>query len=407
MKIYLSSFIKKIQFNKMEFETIDLAQWKALVNAQLKKGTIEDYDQIIPENILMEPYDDEQNLSKESSFSSNPIWLSDVKFQNPYSQKYIGKINAFLTTLTHQGIVEVNSLKECMEIEENFENNEFQYWVDLFYQFETQEDHLLDMDAQTSIYDTISEDVVAKVKWVIDIVLPENSGAAYTTQLSIALAKLNELVAHFSPVVLSNIVFKIAVGTDFLTEIAKIKALRLVFNSYCSYFGVEASIQIMAESTERNKTSKKSENNLIRSSIETSAAIIGGVEMIKFAPYTDEKEADWANDVSLKQGIIATQEAILQFFDDAMAGSYMIEKMSKKIAEESWSEFQEIEKNQGYRLDFNRINEKVQSQLTKWIEKVNDKKIVIIGVNEFNEGPFQLIKIPKKSKVFQPFKLSL
>ncbi|MBQ0151531.1 MAG: methylmalonyl-CoA mutase, partial [Chryseobacterium sp.] len=179
--------------------------------------------------------------------------------------------------------------------------------------------------------------------------------------------------------------FKIAIGGNYFFEMAKVRALKLVFNQLTKEYGLDEIPYIFAETSLRNKSLVDAENNLIRSTLELASAMIGGADAIYSNNYQISKTTDLSEEISFKQQIVLAYESIINVFDDASNGSFYIEDVTKQIAEKSWAYFIEIEEAGGYieSLKSGKIQLQIYQQAIAeqcWVE---EGKIKLIGVNMY------------------------
>ncbi|MCD1117029.1 methylmalonyl-CoA mutase family protein [Chryseobacterium turcicum] len=217
----------------------------------------------------------------------------------------------------------------------------------------------------------------------VDISLHQNAGAAIYQQLGIALAKTKELVEVYGAEIINKLIFRIAIGGNYFFEMAKVRALKLVFNQLTKEYGLDEIPYIFAETSLRNKAISDSENNLIRSTLELASAMIGGADAVYSTNYLVEKSTDNSEEISFKQQIVLAYESIINVFEDASNGSYYLENITNQIADKSWTYFVEIEEKGGYLellkqgfIQKNIYDHAVEEQ--KWVE---EGKIKLIGVN--------------------------
>ncbi|WP_312076108.1 methylmalonyl-CoA mutase family protein [Chryseobacterium sp.] len=217
----------------------------------------------------------------------------------------------------------------------------------------------------------------------IDIALHQNSGASISQQLGIALAKAKELTEIYGTEILEKLIFKLAVGGNYFFEMAKIRAFKILFNQLSKEFNLNLTPYIFAETSLRNKSVSDSENNLIRSTLELAAAMIGGADAVYSNNYQIGNSTDNSEEISFKQQIVLAYESIINVFEDASNGSYYVEDITKQIAEKSWTYFVETEENGGYlellkqgNIQKDIFDHAIEEQ--KWVE---EGKIKLIGVN--------------------------
>ena len=217
----------------------------------------------------------------------------------------------------------------------------------------------------------------------IDVSLHQNSGAAIYQQLGIALGKAKDLTELFGPEVLDKLVFRFAVGGNYFFEIAKLRAFKLLFNQLSKEFGMDSIPYIFAESSLRNKSKNDPENNLIRSTVELSAAMIGGADAVFSNNYKLDEGNSLSEEISFKQQIVLAYESIINVFDDAANGSYFVEEITQQFADKAWQFFLETEEEGGYcaMLKNGVMQKKIFDQAVaeqKWVE---EGRIKLIGVN--------------------------
>lgn len=219
----------------------------------------------------------------------------------------------------------------------------------------------------------------------IDISAHQNAGASIVQQIAIALTKAKELAEVFGADIFSKIIIKTAIGGQYFFEMAKIRALKLVFNQLSKEFGVDKIPYLFAETSQRNKAKNDEENNLIRSTLELSAAMIGGADAVFTNDYKVEKSNELSQEISYKQQIVLAYESIINVFEDAGNGSYFVEDITQQFAEKSWNLFLEIEEKGGYIecLKNNAIQKMIYKQAVQEQNWVEEGKIKLIGVNMY------------------------
>ncbi|WP_374458954.1 methylmalonyl-CoA mutase family protein [Chryseobacterium taeanense] len=241
-------------------------------------------------------------------------------------------------------------------------------------------------EKESIINDQLVKELLAKQfkrNICVDISLHQNAGASIYQQLGIALAKTKELVELYGEGILNKLIFRIAIGGNYFFEMAKLRAFKLVFNQLSKEYQLDEIPYIFAETSLRNKAVADHENNLIRSTLELASAMIGGADAVFSNNYLVGKATENSEEISFKQQIVLAYESIINVFEDASNGSYLVEDLTRQIAEKAWAYFVEIEEGGGYlALMKQKIIQKqvydhaVEEQ--KWVE---EGKIKLIGVN--------------------------
>ena len=207
----------------------------------------------------------------------------------------------------------------------------------------------------------------AKRKIGVDISIYQNAGASIVQQLAIALLKIKELTELYGEEVFEQVIFRVAVGSQYFLEIAKIRALKILISQLSKEYSKEAIPYIFAETSLRNKSLNDPENNLIRSTLELASAMIGGADAVYANDYKLSETSSVSEEISFKQQIVLAYESIINVFEDATAGSFFVEDATKDIAERAWELFLELEKNGGYisNLESGKIQKLVYDQAIK------------------------------------------
>lgn len=352
-----------------------IQDWEKLVQKQLKTEDI--YEILSKENlekIVVKPYYD--SVSK--PLQNLPKVEESTHLVSPYHESSEENVFAFLLENNVEGLSEkvifVNNkdLSEHILIEE--ENRYFSL-IDVF-----SEDQNGEIDQQLA-KELLEKDFERNI--AIDISLHQNSGASISQQLAFALGKTKDLAEIFGSEILNKIIFRFAIGGNYFFEIAKIRAFKLLFNQFSKEFGLDEIPYIFAETSLRNKSISDAENNLIRSTLELSAAMIGGADAVFCNDYKIKSSTTLSEEISFKQQIVLAYESIINVFDDAGNGSYYIENITQQFAEKSWKLFLEIENSGGYseNLKSGKIQRNIYSQAIEEQNWVEQGRLKLIGVN--------------------------
>ncbi|WP_276878675.1 methylmalonyl-CoA mutase family protein [Chryseobacterium joostei] len=241
-------------------------------------------------------------------------------------------------------------------------------------------------EKEGSIDDQLAKELLAKGfkrSICIDISLHQNAGAAIYQQLGIALAKTKELVEAYGPEILNKLIFKIAIGGNYFFEMAKLRAFKMVFNQLSKEYNLDEVPYIFTETSFRNKAISDNENNLIRSTLELAAAMIGGADAVYTNNYLVSRSTDNSEEISFKQQIVLAYESIINVFEDASNGSYYVEDITQQIADKSWALFVEMEDAGGYLelLKQGIVQKKIYEHAVQEQQWIEEGRIKLIGVN--------------------------
>jgi len=209
---------------------------------------------------------------------------------------------------------------------------------------------------------------------------------------------------------ISRFAFKFAVGSQLFTEIAKLRAARLIFSKVIQAYdidyilhdlmihGVQA-MPIAATTSRYTKTFYDPWVNILRTTTEAFAAVVGGCDTLIVSPYDTlaGNPDNFAIRIAKNQQLILREEAHLNYVQDAAGGSYYVEALTNEIAKKAWDFFLEIEKEGGIikALQSGLIASKIQKSHEFRLNNAETRKDAIIGTSTF---PNLSEKRPSKRK---------
>ncbi len=225
----------------------------------------------------------------------------------------------------------------------------------------------------------------------VDATLYQNAGATIPQELAYALAHANEYLHHFLQIGKTpenfEIQFLISQGSNYFFEIAKIRALRILYASLASEYKVPESCQILAQPTKRDKTLYDYNLNLLRTTTQSMSAILGGANAIYNSPYDTifHKNNEFGDRIARNQLLVLKNESYLDKVSNAAEGSYYIESLTTQFSEKALEIFKEIEAGGGFlkQLKEGVIQRKITESANKEQEQFNKGVLILIGTNKF------------------------
>ncbi len=354
-----------------------LQDWENLVQKQLKSEEI--YEVLTKENIeniQIKPY----YQSGSTVVEVLPKSAESTHLVSNFDEKADENVLAFML---HQNVENLSGKalfinnKELNEHLSPTEENTYFSLIDIFKD-----------QAETAADEQLGKELLAKSfekQICVDVALHQNAGASMAQQLALALLKAKELAEIFGTEVLKTLVFRIAIGSNYFFEIAKIRALKLVINQLSKEYDLDEIPFIFAETSLRNKAKNDAENNLIRATLELSAAMIGGADAVYSNSYLIEESTALADEISFKQQLVLAYESILNVFDDSASGSYLVEDITAQLAKNAWALFVELEEKGGYctQIANGTIAKLIYEHAILEQQWVEEGKIKLVGVNLF------------------------
>ena len=220
----------------------------------------------------------------------------------------------------------------------------------------------------------------------IDGGLYQNAGANMVQQIAYSLAHANEYLNRISTIN-QPIVFEISVGTNYFFEIAKLRALRLLFNLIAKEYDPDLKCHLLVSPTKRNKTLYDYNVNLLRTTTESMSAILGGADAVANLPYDAlyHKDNEFGDRIARNQLLVLKHESYFDKVNNPSDGSYYIENLTQQLAEKSLTLFKDIEANGGFlkQLSDGIIKRKIQESADAAQELFDSGKEVLLGTNKY------------------------
>jgi methylmalonyl-CoA mutase len=188
-----------------------------------------------------------------------------------------------------------------------------------------------------------------------------HGGNEYSSrELGYILAKGNEYLSYLSAqglepgLVNQHMQFAISISTSFFVEIAKLRAFRLMWGNVLKAHGVDPNetppieVHLAAETQVEDI-----HTNMIRATTQAMSAVIGGANRLYVRPANmvkKENPTPFTLRIARNVQHLLKMESYLDRVIDPGAGSYYIEALTHKLAEEAWGKFQEIEAKEEFSL---------------------------------------------------------
>ncbi|RZJ36155.1 MAG: methylmalonyl-CoA mutase [Flavobacterium sp.] len=218
----------------------------------------------------------------------------------------------------------------------------------------------------------------------VDATLYQNAGANIVQQIAYALSHANEYLSRVENTS-SPITIEVAIGSNYFFEIAKIRALRLLYALVANEYGREGNCHVIATPTKRNKTLYDYNVNMLRSTTECMSAVLGGADAVSNLPYDAiyHKSNEFGERISRNQLLILKHESYFDKVGNPADGSYYIESLTRQIAEKSLALFKEIESEGGIlsQLKAGTIQRKITESAKREQELFDSGKLVLLGTN--------------------------
>ena len=181
------------------------------------------------------------------------------------------------------------------------------------------------------------------------------------------------------------------IGMNHFMEIAKLRAGRLLWCKLMKKFNPKLKKSLMlrahCQTSGWSLTEQDPFNNITRTCVEASAAVFGGTQSL----HTNSLDEAIALPTEFSARIARNTQLYLQHETkitktvDPWGGSYYLENLTNSLVEKAWKHIQEIESYGGMTKAIEKGIPKmrIEQSATKKQAKIDSKKDIIVGVNDF------------------------
>ncbi|RRB02376.1 methylmalonyl-CoA mutase family protein [Larkinella rosea] len=246
-----------------------------------------------------------------------------------------------------------------------------------------------------------------------------NSGATATQELAFTLNTVVDLYDRLTDSGLTveqiapKTALSVSVGTSYFTEIAKLRALRILWQRLLAFYDasfiqaggpIPQSSFIHAQTSTFYDSTATPYNNLLRATTEAMAAVIGGCDSLTIHPYDavfEEPDA-FSNRIARNISILLKEEAHLDKTLDPSAGSYYLETLTKQLVGSAWDLFLKVENLGGLlkAVESGFIQEEIDKAYQAKVDAVENGRI-LVGVTKFRSNE-AAVASPERSPTNEP-----
>ncbi len=397
-----------------EFEPVSTKQWKQQIQFELKGA---DYNETLvwesPEGIKVKPFyhSDENDFNFETSGFDGfnivqNIYVHDVKKSN---ERAIDSLQRGAESIRFTIESEAILLDELMM---NLPKENVTYYFNLLFlsaefvkkvgAFSSQNDYkivvlqdVVSQLAKDGNWFTSLEKDFSELILISGLNIPflscktdlyQNAGANIVQQLAYSLAHVNEYFNRIENIS-SPIIFEVSVGTNYFFEIAKLRALRLLFNVLAKEYNHDFDCHIIVTPTKRNKTLYDYNVNMLRTTTECMSAILGGANMVCNLAYDSiyHKDNEFGDRIARNQLLVLKHESYFNEVNNPSDGAYYIESLTEQLADKALTLFKNIEANGGFitQLIEGTIQRKINESAQKEQDLFDSGKEVLLGTNKY------------------------
>ncbi|HET7873781.1 MAG TPA: acyl-CoA mutase large subunit family protein, partial [Terriglobales bacterium] len=222
------------------------------------------------------------------------------------------------------------------------------------------------------------------------------SGANAVQELAFTLATaveyLRAMTQRNCPVDLTapRIRFAVTVGVNFFMEIAKVRALRMLWSRVVSAAGGNEAAQRLSlhiRTSRWNKTAVDPYNNMLRTTVEAFAGVVGGCDSMQVGAFDEviRPPDDFSQRIARNTQLVLQHECNLDRVIDPAGGSWYVENLTAELAKRAWALFQEIENAGGMEaaLRAGMPQKLTTATAAEKLQAVAKRRDSIVGVNQY------------------------
>ena len=251
------------------------------------------------------------------------------------------------------------------------------------------------------------DEMAAVTKWALEVApmlqtigvqthAVHNGGGASHQEMAVALANgvayLRAMIARglSADEVAPKMRVSLSIGPNYFIEVAKFRAFRMVWARMLEAFGVPVEgrgVHLHARTGLWNKTTVDIHTNMLRGTTEAFSAVVGGVDSLTVGAFDElVREADgFSRRIARNIHHILGEECDLQQVVDPAGGSWAVEVLTDKMADQAWKLFQEIEAAGGIipALETQMVQGHVAKTLAAKKKKIEQRRDTIVGINNY------------------------
>jgi methylmalonyl-CoA mutase len=224
-----------------------------------------------------------------------------------------------------------------------------------------------------------------------------NAGASTSLELACTLGSgveyLHQLATRGISVddACARIEFSFSAGTNIAFEIAKLRAARMLWAKIVHHFSPSdpssLKMRIHSGGSKWSATVFDRHVNILRGTLETMAAALGGADSITTHPFdiATGDTTELSRRIALNTSMLLADEAGIARVLDPAGGSGYIETLTKELAKSAWEKFQVIESHGGMLSSI--IDGHVQSEVAREYkerkQEISKRREVFLGTSKY------------------------
>ncbi|WP_445382624.1 methylmalonyl-CoA mutase subunit beta [Robiginitalea sp. IMCC43444] len=426
-----------------DFEPVSAKQWKQKLQADLKGA---DYNELLswtsPEGIQVKPFYSEEDLPEEAGIpaTGSGNWKIGYRIGNETPSEQVSEAlqadiqhflvqspESFSATFPHKAVL--SELQQPVYLDFSGTDELLPDWISqsnlrhpvilvdpIGHLAATGNWYSRETNDAGSLLKVLSHPAAssAEFRFAVHADLYQNAGANRVQELAYALSHALEYLLwsaeekSLQPL-LQQPVFHLAAGGDYFFEIAKFRALRKLWARVAPEYGFIGDCLIFASPSLRNKTIYDYNTNMLRTTTECMAAILGGADLICNLPYDQiyQYPNTFADRIARNQLQLLRHESYFSQVHNPADGTYYIESLTDQLGSKALELLKQLEKGGGFlkQLRAHTIQQKIRESATKEQQAFDSGSKILVGSNKYPNADNKMqvllqkpIRLAKKSR---------
>lgn len=220
------------------------------------------------------------------------------------------------------------------------------------------------------------------------------AGADHVTEMALMAAEALHLIRNTKARLASKLRFRCTVDRDYLVSISKLKAFRILWMNVCEAEGSPSEgMEVWSIGSPWEYAPLDEDTNLLRSSSQTMAAILGEADVIETPLHQDSRQED-ALRLARNIHFLLRHESHLDKASAMTDGAYLFDELTEQLVRKTWDRLLDIETKGGWKdyLASGNMRDDLQKMGLAKAEALMGSSRTWIGVNKYQaqEGGLEI-----------------
>jgi methylmalonyl-CoA mutase len=195
--------------------------------------------------------------------------------------------------------------------------------------------------------------------------------------------------------------FFFAIGMNFFMEIAKLRAARVLWHRVMSEFEPKKAGSLMlrthCQTSGVSLTEQDPYNNVVRTTIEALAAILGGTQSLHTNSFDEALglPTDFSARIARNTQLIIAEESGVTSTVDPLGGSYYIESLTQSLVDEAWQLICEVEELGGMTkaVESGMPKLRIEESAARKQARIDRREDIVVGVNKYVPENVEMVDV--------------